>query len=325
MSRKYWGILAVIASVFVVYVGFRQTVTHSDKQRVTGGAAGRTSENDPSKSYQTDADKTSDPDAVTVAAQSEVTESSNSSAAKTAGDAGTESPVPNSGSNPAGTASRDEGQHVGTSVNATSPNVGLAAAEKADTNTSSNQKSMGNTIPGQKLATVTPQKATQGILPPEGSPNVPAQKMKPSFPGIDQPDDDIMVSDVRHKGGEGEDTITVALSRVEGHHEVEGVIWVIGEYIQRGTTGVMYMPSHNELKVAADGKPKFPNNGPKFQMRLGVEKKFTVKRPGFEGEEIVGVRVGIVEKSTGKVHLAHISMKQIQKKTAAKRVKVHEQ
>ena len=157
------------------------------------------------------------------------------------------------------------------------------------------------------------------------TPVVAATKVKPSFPGIVQADDAIMVSDIRHKPGEGEDAITVALSRVEGQGDVDGVIWVIGEYVQRGTTGVMYMPSHNELKVAADGQPKFPHNGTKFQMRLAVEKKFVVKRPGFEGEELVGVRVGVVDKSSGKIHIAKISMKQIQKRTAVKRAKVTDQ
>ena len=131
-----------------------------------------------------------------------------------------------------------------------------------------------------------------------------------------------MVSAVRHKPGDGEDTITVSLARLEGQGEVNGLLWVIGEYIQRGTTGVMFMPSHNELKVAADGQPKFPRQGVKFQMRLAVEKKLVLKRPGFEGEELVGVRIGVVDQSSGKVHTAVVSMKQIQKKTAVKRAKI---
>jgi hypothetical protein len=147
-------------------------------------------------------------------------------------------------------------------------------------------------------------------------------KEKPNFPGIEQTENEIMVSDVRHSVGEGEDHITVTLKRIEGSKEIDGMIWIIGEYVQRGTDGIMYMPSHNELKVAADGKPKFPVNGLKFQMTFGVEKKLTVKRPGFEGEEMVGVKIGFVDKSNGKVHLAHISMRQIQKKAATKRVKV---
>ena len=164
--------------------------------------------------------------------------------------------------------------------------------------------------------------ASSKTIAPSAPPAPAEPKPRPNFPGIEQSENEIMVSEVRHKAGEGEDHITVTLTRIEGTKELEGVLWVIGEYIQRGTTGVMYMPSHNELKVAADGKPKFPNNGMKFQMRTGVEKKLTVRRPGFEGEELIGVKIGVIEKTTGKFHQARVSMRQIQKKSAPPRAKV---
>ena len=175
---------------------------------------------------------------------------------------------------------------------------------------------------GEKVATVTPSQTPAPASVAPQAPAVPAEKPVPNFPGIEQPVAALMVSDVRYKAGEGEDTITVAITQVDGQSEVEGNVWIIGEYVQRGTTGIMFMPSHNELKLAADGKPKFPNNGVKYQVRSVVEKKMTVRRPGFEGEELVGVRVGLVDKKTGQVHLAKISMKQIVKKAKIKRAKV---
>ncbi len=148
---------------------------------------------------------------------------------------------------------------------------------------------------------------------------------KPSFPGINQNSGEIMVSRVRYKPADSEDIVTVTLTRVEGQGDVDGTLWVIGEYVQRGTTGVMYMPSHPELKVGTDGQPKSPHVGVKFQMRIAVEKNLVVKRPGFEGEELAAVRVGVVNKSNGKIHMARVLTKQLNKKNVVKRAKVADQ
>jgi hypothetical protein len=168
---------------------------------------------------------------------------------------------------------------------------------------------------------VTPN-VTDSPRPSALTPSVPPEKPRPNFPGIDQKESVLMVSDVRHKEGEGEDTITVTLTRTDGNGEISGDVWVIGEYVQRGTTGVMFMPSHNELKLAPDGRPKNPKAGVPFQIRTTVEKKLTVRRPGFDGEELIAVRVGVLDRATGEVHMARVSTKQMAKKAAIKRAKV---
>ena len=97
---------------------------------------------------------------------------------------------------------------------------------------------------------------------------------------------------------------------------------MIGEYIQRGTTGIMFMPSHNELKLAADGTPKNAKTGIGYNLKTTVTTAITVPKPGFEGEELTGVRIGVVDGVSGQVHYAKISMKHIQKRPVIKRVKV---
>ncbi len=174
---------------------------------------------------------------------------------------------------------------------------------------------------GKKVATVTPDKGNnpQATAP---APAAPPEKPRPNFPGIEQKEDILMVSNVRHKEGEGEDNITVTLTRTEGSGEISGDVWIIGEYVQRGTNGVMFMPSHNELKLGPDGKPKNPKAGMPFQLRGNVEKKMTVRRPGFDGEELIAVRVGVVNSATGEIHMARVSTRQMAKKAAIKRAKV---
>ena len=176
---------------------------------------------------------------------------------------------------------------------------------------------------GKQVATVTPNKTN--APQPQMSvpvPAVPPEKPHPNFPGIDQKENILMVSDVHNKEGEGEDTITVTLSRTDGSGEISGDVWVIGEYVQRGTTGVMFMPSPNDLKLGSDGKPKNPKAGVPFQLRTTVEKKMTIRRPGFDGEELVAVRVGVVNSASGEIHMARISTRQMTKKAAIKRAKV---
>ena len=230
-------------------------------------------------------------------------------------------------------ASSENGQDPVVSVknNAASVAVGAFQAPKdsgraptgANLNAAGYSSSGAGAPFGKQVATVTPNKTNaphpQISVP---VPAVPPEKPHPNFPGIDQKENILMVSDVHNKEGEGEDTITVTLSRTDGSGEISGDVWVIGEYVQRGTTGVMFMPSPNDLKLGSDGKPKNPKAGVPFQMRTMVEKKMTIRRPGFDGEELVAVRVGVVNSASGEIHMARISTRQMTKKAAIKRAKV---
>jgi len=71
------------------------------------------------------------------------------------------------------------------------------------------------------------------------------------FPGIEQKQDRVMVRAVRYKTGDSDDQITVTLTVTDDGGEVDGRVWIIGEYVQRGTTGVMFMPSHDDLNLTA--------------------------------------------------------------------------
>ncbi len=175
---------------------------------------------------------------------------------------------------------------------------------------------------GQNVATTNPSKISGGNNQMTPKSDVPTVKERPNFPGIVQVENGVMVSDVRYKGGEGADQIIVTLTQVEGNGKKSGKIWVIGEYIQRGTTGIMFMPSHNELKLAADGTPKNAKTGIGYDLKTAVTTAITVPKPGFEGEELTGVRIGVVDSVSGQVHYAKISMKHIQKRPVIKRVKV---
>ncbi len=142
------------------------------------------------------------------------------------------------------------------------------------------------------------------------------------FPGIEQKQDRVMVRAVRYKTGDSDDQITVTLTVNDDGGEVDGRVWIIGEYFQRGTTGVMFMPSHDDLNLTADGKPQNPNSGITFSMRFNTEKKFVIKRPGFEGEELTAIKVGVWDKKTGKLHVARMPIKQAAKKSSTQRAKV---
>lgn len=151
------------------------------------------------------------------------------------------------------------------------------------------------------------------------------QKKAIKFPGIEQSQGRVMVRDVRHKGGEGEDQVSVTLTVTDDNGEIAGRVWVVGEYVQRGTTGVMYMPSSDDLSLSPDGKPQNPNSGQSFSMRFNTEKKFSIKRPGFEGEELTAIRVGVWDKGQGKLHIARMLIKNGGKKAPNQRAKVEVQ
>ncbi len=191
------------------------------------------------------------------------------------------------------------------------------------TGSSANDGNLAGGHEGQTVATTTPSKTATGAgtnAPP--APVKAPVKERPDFPGIMQAENDVMVSDVNYKGGEGEDYIIVTLTQVHGAEKKSGKLWVIGEYVQRGTTGIMFMPSHKEMKLAPDGTPNNPKIGDAYQLKTVVKTSVTVRKPGFEGEELMGVRIGVVDGASGVVHYAKISMKHIQKRPVIKRIKV---
>ena len=147
-----------------------------------------------------------------------------------------------------------------------------------------------------------------------------------SFPGIKQGMSDVMLAQLRHTPGNGEDSFSATFQRIRGGSEFVGNVWIIGDYVQRGTTELMAMPSHAGLSLSPDGAPKNPDAGVRFLLEGGtgttVSKRFTIKRPGFEGEELSMVRVGIFDRKSGTTHIAKVSAAQWSKKRSTKRAKV---
>lgn len=147
-----------------------------------------------------------------------------------------------------------------------------------------------------------------------------------SFPGIKQEMSDVMLAQLSHQPGNGEDSFVAIFQRIRGQGEFNGNAWIIADYVQRGTTEMMAMPSHADLHLTPDGAPKNPRTGVRLVLEDGVghrlSKRFTIKRPGFEGEEISAVRVGIFDRDHGKIHIAKVSAIQWNKKRALKRARV---
>lgn len=154
--------------------------------------------------------------------------------------------------------------------------------------------------------------------------DVPLQSI--SFPGIKQGMSDVMLAQLKHTPGSGEDSFVATFQRIRGGAEFVGNVWIIGDYVQRGTTELMAMPSHAGLNLSPDGAPKNPDAGVRFLLEGGagttLSKKFIIKRPGFEGEELSMVRVGIFDRKSGTVHIAKVSAAQWSKKRSTKRAKV---
>lgn len=174
---------------------------------------------------------------------------------------------------------------------------------------------------GEKLSTARPgdvQTSTQ-----ESSATPPVQR---TFKGIKQANNDVMVSEIKYSPGDSEDGFVATFQSGGGAKGFDGNVWIIGDYVQRGTTGIMAMPSHSELKLAADGSPANPKGGLRLTVSGGrsesVSRKFSVKRPGFDGEELSQIRIGIYDRSTGKVHIAKVSAAELAKKRSTKRVRV---
>jgi len=147
-----------------------------------------------------------------------------------------------------------------------------------------------------------------------------------AFPGIKQEMGDVMLAQISHQPGSDEDSFVAIFQRVRGQGEFNGSVWIIADYVQRGTTEMMAMPSHADLHLTPQGAPKNPRTGARLVLEGAVgsrlSKRFTIKRPGFEGEELSGVRVGIFDRALGNIHIAKVSATQWNKKRSLKRARV---
>lgn len=174
----------------------------------------------------------------------------------------------------------------------------------------------------QQSAADSKPEPTTSVRPEKGS----AAKTAPAFPGIKQEVGDVMISNLKHTPGHAEDSFVVEFRRVKGRGNFHGNAWLIGDYVQRGTTEPMSMASHADLGLAADGTPRNPKVGIRVtidsEMGLPVSKKFTIKRPGFEGEELSSVRVGLFDRSSGKLHIAKVSASRLVNKLRRQRAKI---
>lgn len=148
----------------------------------------------------------------------------------------------------------------------------------------------------------------------------------PAFPGIKQEVGDVMISNLKHTPGNAEDLFVVEFRRIKGRGNFHGNAWLIGDYVQRGTTEPMSMASHQDLGLAAEGTPRNPKVGIRVtidsEIGLPVSKKFTIKRPGFEGEELLSVRVGLFDRASGKLHIAKVSASRLVNKLKRPRAKI---
>ncbi len=216
------------------------------------------------------------------------------------------------------TSTASSGQAESTATSEDTPGASKAQGEQQAPGVIASQKSEKNSLDASSEGALVQNSAASTIISDP-------EKKKIKFPGIEQHQGRVMVRDIRHKMGEGEDQVSVTLTVTDGGAEASGRVWIIGEYIQRGTTGVMYMPSHQDLNLSSDGKPQNPAVGQTFSMRSNTEKTFLIKRPGFEGEELTAIRVGVWDKNINKLHVARMLIKNGSRKSNHQRAKVEVQ
>jgi hypothetical protein len=148
-----------------------------------------------------------------------------------------------------------------------------------------------------------------------------------SFPGIKQGVNDVMLSGLQYIPGENEDSFVATFQLARSGDGFDGNAWIIADYVQRGTKSLMSMPSHSSLNLTAEGAPKNPRVGVRLTMdnrpSKSLSKRFTVPRPGFEGEELSLVRVGIFDRKNGKLHVASVSGAQLGRKKAPRRARIN--
>ena len=206
----------------------------------------------------------------------------------------------------------------------------------ASTQTSSSDSPVGSKVTSSEASTSP---AASGV---SGSPEVVATEVKKSkravgFKGVTQVENSVMVSAVHFKTGESADTVTVDLIHLGRNAANSGRIWVVGEYVQHGTRGFMFMPSHKDLRLTPEGKPLNPKAGLTYrfdsQADLNgsssvsdgiskISKKFTITHPGFEGEELTGVRIGLFDVNSNALHEARVSVGQQTKKNSRRRARI---
>lgn len=207
---------------------------------------------------------------------------------------------------------------------------------EATMQTSSPASTVGSTVTSSKAPTSP---AASGV---SDSPAVVAAEFKKSknavgFKGVTQVENSVMVSAVHFKTGESADTVTVDLIQLGRNTANAGRVWVVGEYVQHGTTGYLLMPSHKDLRINPDGKALNPKAGltysfdsradltgssPVSQETSKISKKFTIPHPGFEGDELTGVRIGLMDAKSGALHEARVSVVQQTKKNSIRRARV---
>jgi hypothetical protein len=142
---------------------------------------------------------------------------------------------------------------------------------------------------------------------------------------------------VHFKTGESADTVVVDLIQLRHNAANAGRIWVVGEYVQHGTTGFMFMPSHKDLRVTPEGKPLNPKAGLTYRFDSQadltgssnisheiskISKKFTIAHPGFEGEELTGVRIGLFDANSNTLHEARVSVGQQTNRNTRRRARI---
>lgn len=150
---------------------------------------------------------------------------------------------------------------------------------------------------------------------------------KISFPGIKQDGNFLMLAALDYIPGDDEDSFVATFKRVEQEYDRDEVtVWLIADYVQRGTTQIMAIPSHPGLKLNPAGAPQNTAAGSRVVFADSrsqlTSKKFSLRRPGFEGEEISGVRVGIFDRQTSKLHMARVSGANLMRKNPKKRARV---
>lgn len=163
---------------------------------------------------------------------------------------------------------------------------------------------------------------TAAATPSQGS-----VSKKISFPGIKQDGNFLMLAALDYIPGNDEDTFVATFKRLEqGYDRDEILVWLIADYVQRGTTQIMAIPSHAGLKLNPAGAPQNTAAGSRVVFANAraqlASKKFSLRRPGFEGEEISGVRVGIFDRQTSKLHMARVSGASLMRKSPKKRARV---
>ena len=206
----------------------------------------------------------------------------------------------------------------------------------ASTQTSSSDSPVDSKVTSSEASTSP---AASGV---SGSPEVVTTEVKKrksavGFKGVTQVENSVMVSAVHFKTGESADTVTVDLIQLGRNAANAGRIWVVGEYVQHGTTGFMFMPSHKDLRITPEGKPLNPKAGLTYSFDSQadptgsssvshaiskISKKFIIAHPGFEGEELTGVRIGLFDVKSDALHEARVAVGQQKKKSSARRARI---